>query len=328
MATNLFSLGRVRLALFLCAVAGPVATAQTPDTTAAWRYLPLAVGNEWQYRETHTTGSSTVVSNIQTVVESEVVGSPGRFFVRTTRIRFGPGGLPVDTVSTSGEGRYDAASQQVVWQPASWAGAIYTPCPLGAPFGAAITCGGSYNVTGGYGQTVMVGTQSVVATRKQYDTSSTGGGGGGGYSVFYTFSADIGQTSFSYNTYVPPPGDSQTYRKVLQFARVGGRTYGQPLTSFPSVGEAAPTSGPLSLSVGPNPTAGTTTARYSLAEPGTVRLTVTDVLGREVAVLADGPLPAGSYGAALNAARLAPGVYLVRFEVAPHSLTRLITVTR
>ena len=45
----------------------------------------------------------------------------------------------------------------------------------------------------------------------------------------------------------------------------------------------------------PNPFSGSTTLRYALAEPGHVRLTVYDVLGREVAVLVEGPQATGAY---------------------------------
>jgi hypothetical protein len=62
----------------------------------------------------------------------------------------------------------------------------------------------------------------------------------------------------------------------------------------------------------PNPFTTSATIGYDVAEPGLVRLTVYDLFGREVAVLADGVVEAGRYTAVFDAASLPTGVYLVR----------------
>lgn len=93
-------------------------------------------------------------------------------------------------------------------------------------------------------------------------------------------------------------------------------------------GEAAPGASAPTLTVGPNPAAASATVRYTLAAPGAVRLTLTDVLGREVAVLADGERPAGPHEASFDAGRLAPGVYVVRLTAASGPVTRRVTVVR
>ena len=66
----------------------------------------------------------------------------------------------------------------------------------------------------------------------------------------------------------------------------------------------------------PNPFTDQTTIRYELSEAMVARIVVYDALGREVAVLADGEQPAGSYEVVFNGADLAPGTYVVRFEAA------------
>ena len=63
----------------------------------------------------------------------------------------------------------------------------------------------------------------------------------------------------------------------------------------------------------PNPFAQSATVRFALAERADVSLVVYDVLGKEVARLADGDYPAGDHEATFRADGLAPGVYLVRF---------------
>jgi len=69
--------------------------------------------------------------------------------------------------------------------------------------------------------------------------------------------------------------------------------------------------GPWLAAPAPNPTRGTATLAYRLAEPGVARLSVVDLLGREVVVLAEGPHAAGEARASVPAG-LAPGVYVVR----------------
>ena len=77
----------------------------------------------------------------------------------------------------------------------------------------------------------------------------------------------------------------------------------------------------------PNPSAGAVRLAFALAEAGPARLAVYDALGREVAVLADGPLAAGPH-AAEWADSVAAGVYVVRLEAAGRVLTRTLVVTR
>ncbi len=64
----------------------------------------------------------------------------------------------------------------------------------------------------------------------------------------------------------------------------------------------------------PNPFRSAATVPFEASAPGRVRLSVFDVLGREVAVLAEGDLPAGAHRAQFDGSRLASGVYLVVLE--------------
>ena len=86
--------------------------------------------------------------------------------------------------------------------------------------------------------------------------------------------------------------------------------------------------GAFGLSVGPNPVSEGGTVRVTLAEAGRVRVAVVDVLGREVAVLADGERSAGEHAVALGAERLPAGVYVVRLTVGRETAVRRVTVVR
>ncbi len=67
----------------------------------------------------------------------------------------------------------------------------------------------------------------------------------------------------------------------------------------------------LSLRVGPNPVRTRASVMVTTEAAGDMRLVLVDVLGREVAVLADGLAPAGEHRAEVDAAGLAAGVYVV-----------------
>jgi hypothetical protein len=72
----------------------------------------------------------------------------------------------------------------------------------------------------------------------------------------------------------------------------------------------------------PNPFNPSTTIQYSLPTAVYVRLAVYDMLGREVAVLADGRQSAGQHEVCFNARGLAGGTYFYRLETAQSSRLR------
>jgi len=82
------------------------------------------------------------------------------------------------------------------------------------------------------------------------------------------------------------------------------------------------------LEVRPNPSDGVVTVALRLPAPGPVRLVVYDSLGREVAVLHDGPTPAGLLETTWRAPRLSAGRYVVRAEALGGATTRPVVVTR
>jgi hypothetical protein len=80
----------------------------------------------------------------------------------------------------------------------------------------------------------------------------------------------------------------------------------------------------------PNPVRGDAVFRYRLPAEGRARLSVHDVMGRTVAVLADGSLPAGPHATRwtlTESAGVPAGVYVARLEFAGGVVTRRIAVT-
>ena len=82
------------------------------------------------------------------------------------------------------------------------------------------------------------------------------------------------------------------------------------------------------LAVRPNPNRGAAVVPFALSSASAVRMTVADVLGRQVAVLAEGDFAAGAHEAAFDGRGLASGVYVVVLEAGGARLTRTVTVAR
>jgi hypothetical protein len=78
----------------------------------------------------------------------------------------------------------------------------------------------------------------------------------------------------------------------------------------------------------PNPFNPSTTIRFDLPEATKVRLAVYDMLGREVAVLADGERPAGQYSVRFDAGKLSSGTYIYRLQTGTYVQTRKLMLVK
>jgi hypothetical protein len=87
------------------------------------------------------------------------------------------------------------------------------------------------------------------------------------------------------------------------------------------------------LAAQPNPFGSATTVTFRLEEAAPVRLSVHDVAGREIAILADGVSPAGLHhlawdGRTRSGERASPGVYFARLNAAGRSGALRLLVVR
>ena len=78
----------------------------------------------------------------------------------------------------------------------------------------------------------------------------------------------------------------------------------------------------------PNPFHAGTTVRYALPRSGRVRLSVYDLLGREVAVVEDGIVAAGTHERRLDASKWASGIYHYRLATPVGSTSRQMVLVR
>ena len=151
----------------------------------------------------------------------------------------------------------------------------------------------------------------------------------------------VGNFGLTERTSTPPLAAGETWYDMVGSGAVAGgsaltlapgewRVYANRDVGIVTAGEGAAPAGPaFGLdAVFPNPTAARANVRYSLPEAGDVRVEALDVLGRRVALLADGPQAAGAHVAAFDASALPAGVYVLRLTAGGLTATARITVAR
>ncbi|HEX9950656.1 MAG TPA: T9SS type A sorting domain-containing protein [Rubricoccaceae bacterium] len=128
-----------------------------------------------------------------------------------------------------------------------------------------------------------------------------------------------------------PAGDAQTALPAALASRaqtVAPRfevTVGRAATA--GEGDAPVTALEL-VSPRPNPTAGQTRLAFALPKAGPVQITVVDLLGRTVAVVADASFAVGQHEITFDASQLSAGVYAVRLDAGGEVRTGRLTVAR
>ncbi len=99
-----------------------------------------------------------------------------------------------------------------------------------------------------------------------------------------------------------------------------------PLTGVTTLG-GIPTEVSLAQNY-PNPFNPSTTIEWSVPATSKVRLSIYNLIGQEVASLADGTMDPGQYRATWNASGLPSGVYLYRLQVGATTLSRKLVYLR
>jgi len=78
----------------------------------------------------------------------------------------------------------------------------------------------------------------------------------------------------------------------------------------------------------PNPFNPSTSISFSLSIKSNVSLKVFDLIGREVATIFSGDLPAGNYAKQWNAAKMASGIYFYRLQAGPLTETKKLVLLK
>ena len=84
----------------------------------------------------------------------------------------------------------------------------------------------------------------------------------------------------------------------------------------------------FSLSSYPNPFNASTTIAYDLPRAGHISLRVFDLLGREVSVLNDGFIEAGTHRVTFDGSSLVSGIYFARLDAGAFSQTKKLVLMK
>jgi hypothetical protein len=104
------------------------------------------------------------------------------------------------------------------------------------------------------------------------------------------------------------------------------KTLPDPELAAPDIGNPVPQQ--YSLSAFPNPFNPSTTMTYDLPKAGRVGLRVFDLLGREVAVLKDGFVEAGTHRVTFDGSMLASGIYFAQLDAGAFSQTKKLRLLK
>ncbi len=279
-----------------------------PDTTDWHRYLPLAVGNEWQYREAVDI-DEIIYWGRKVIGEVEVEGQ-SYFQLETCE-------EGVDGTVTCGDPalvRYSGEYERVVAYAEDgdvWWGGV--PCDLSLPFN-----GYPANEAGFYGCEGLPFDVVYTAAFGAYDASwSIPPDAISGDTRKY-----IGTPIFTGTVLYAGLGPVEYHDELhpeftrLVYARIGGEEVGTPAFAFPTSGEpdaAQPTASTFT-EVFPNPARGAVQAQYTLGSPQAVTLELIDLLGRRIRSTAMGPQAAGEHDVRIDTGGLRPGLYVLRLR--------------
>jgi hypothetical protein len=133
------------------------------------------------------------------------------------------------------------------------------------------------------------------------------------------------------STFSALPIPAGTHRLRLTFKINGLRLHSLTFRPTSTSIDRSDTDQPLGFTLyqnHPNPFNPSTVIGYRLSEAGQIRLAVYDLLGREVAILVDGLMPAGEHQVRFNADRLPTGMYMTVLETSQGSQSKPMMLIR
>ena len=290
------------LLLTFCVCAPLAAQSPIPDTTEAWRYFPLEIGEVREY-EVFIMNAPPCLPGCFHYWRRTVVGDStieGFTYRHVVRDEFDSNRKPYNTRNEFF--RMDTTAAEIYW---SFNALPYggTICGLDAPFPppeSEIECDGGklFSVTGeGYEQTIQIGTDTVITAVKKFSR----------YFESFTYAADIGLINQVYD-------EGASFYYTLTYANVDGVEYGSP---FPVAvePEGASQHGFALSAAYPNPFADAFSVVLASPTPQGVTLEVFDLLGRRV-YSEEHVAGAGETTLRLDATGWPRGLYLVRVTTA------------
>jgi len=270
--------------------------------TAAVKYYPLAVGNSWTY--SHFWYPYGGGYNYKETVTGTTITNGHFYYIITIR----------QGISQTTElRRIDSVKNMILiynnTNPCPWLQNEITGDSIGAHIGdsSKVACGSIYKMDDTSNITAF-GLSRKGKTFEWTDHFEHG--------EFKRFVKDIGY--YSTTSYGP---FSNLYINLLGCV-INGILYGDTsLTGVNQISSNIPDNFSLSQNY-PNPFNPTTNIKFQIAKSSNVKLTIYDVIGKEVEILVDKKLEAGGYQADFDGTNLPSGVYYYQLTVNSEQLTK------
>ncbi|OZC03646.1 T9SS type A sorting domain-containing protein [Rubricoccus marinus] len=217
-----------------------------PDSTSAWRYYPLHLGDVWQYRVQVDQGEvPPYVYTLRRRVEADTLVAGRTYAVVQEWAREVPAGAPPPPEARRYLARFDTLSSRVATREIGAAEETLSACALSESFPRAsgeqreVTCadGGLSVISGGYAESVAIGAETYTLTAKTISRSST-------IDRSETYAAGVGLVRSAFEE-----AGARTLELVT--ARIQGRFYGDaPEADFPGIPDTTDAARYYPLAVG------------------------------------------------------------------------------
>jgi hypothetical protein len=297
-------------------IAGDIHMTFAWDSTAA-KYLPLQVGNTWVYRGT-ARGGFMEGRSYQTYKITHVLDTLGeRYYSLQVRVVMISGTLQSGVWQLSTPVRIDSVSMKVYkFQSYCMNNEMPTDSLNGRLYDTIRTCPSIP-----YANSVCTDTSLYNIFGNNYPSKKFIEFQGPGYSTIYVKGIGIVYSSYGYSM-----NNSQD---SLRGCVINGVLYGDTstLVGIKQISSQVPNDFSLSQNY-PNPFNPTTHFEFQIADFGLVRLTVYDLLGKEIQTLVNEQFSPGTYEVDFDGSSLPSGVYYYKLETDSFTETKKMVLIK
>jgi len=271
-----------------------------PQPDSVFSYMPLNIGNQWQYRVHYVVNNST----IDTIYYS---------LFTVARDTIMPNGYQYQVIGSDSETKYvhiDSATACVYEYEFNSSRGFMTDslrCSEGDLFGDDIYCGLIDTAT-------ILNHKAWIMVLDQIKPDISKG---------HTLAMDIGT---SYKETITTYGYGTTKTSTLVYANINGTEFGEMVTSTDNLSNEI-NSYNLHQNY-PNPFNPATKISFTITKTGFTSLIVYDVLGNDVATLVNEEKPIGSYEIEFNGVGLTSGIYFYQLKAGNYSEAKKMLLLR
>ncbi|MBK7367604.1 MAG: T9SS type A sorting domain-containing protein [Candidatus Eisenbacteria bacterium] len=296
-------------------------TATTTQATGLTAFGDLAIAEAPGFTITASAGTGGVIAPAGAV---SVSANGNQSFTIVGNVGFTIADVLVDGVSVGAVGNYTFTNVTANHTIAASFSDVFAPSvAVTAPNGGEnVLVGASTNLT--WTATDNVGVSTV-------DLELSRNGVAGPFTAIATGVANTGTYAWT----VTGPSTSTALLRVTAHDAVNNTASDVSDAAFTITGSTAVDGGDVAAfalgEISPNPTRGAARTYFALPRGASVRVSVLDVQGREIAVLADGAYGAGRWSVTMDSAqhRLGAGLYFVRMRVSGGpTFTKRFAVTK